>query len=348
MKDILITSLETITAFDVVTGAYKFTLDELQSASIAQTEEKTDLTGKGGRKLSSLKRNKAVTISGNNGIVSGGLLELQTGGKFENKATEVMWTDAGLSVNGSHKATTSFTAVGATGKEIAGLYIRNNDGTLGAALEQVASAGSVASGKFAYDPSTKEITLYSDVEEGKELVAYYNRNITADVLDNKSDNYSGKCTLYIDAIGEDKCANIYHLQFFIPKADFNGEFTFEMGDNQTVQAFEAEALSGACGAGGTLWTYTVFGDEEDDVRVLESISVTTAPTDTTYSVGETFDPAGMVVKATYSDSDTPVTLNTGSYTYTPNGALEETDTAIYISYTENGVTKTTSTPITVS
>ena len=34
INDITITSLETITAFDIVTGNYKFTLDELQTASL--------------------------------------------------------------------------------------------------------------------------------------------------------------------------------------------------------------------------------------------------------------------------------------------------------------------------
>ena len=75
INDITITSLETINAFDIVTGAYKFTLDELQNATIAQTQERVDITGKQGRKLSSLKRNKAVTISGANGMISGGLLD---------------------------------------------------------------------------------------------------------------------------------------------------------------------------------------------------------------------------------------------------------------------------------
>lgn len=56
INDITITSLETINAFDIVTGAYKFTLDELQNATIAQTQEKTDITGKQGRKLNSLKK----------------------------------------------------------------------------------------------------------------------------------------------------------------------------------------------------------------------------------------------------------------------------------------------------
>lgn len=259
INDITITSLETITAFDIVTGNYKFTLDELQTASLAQSQESTEVTGKAGRKLAKLKRNKAVTVSGTNGLVSGGLLEMQTGGKFENKATEVLWTDY-LTVKSS-AANTQWKAVGTTGAEIEALYIRNADGTLGDELEQAAAA---AAGKFTYDPSTKALGFHTDVADGSEVVVYYKRKIVADVLENESDSYSAKCALYIDALGEDKCANVYRIQFFIPKADFSGEFSFEMGDNQTVHAFEAEALAGACGAGGQLWTYTIFGANTAD------------------------------------------------------------------------------------
>lgn len=260
INDITITSLEVITAFDIATGNYKFTLDELQSATIANSQEQTEITGKQGRKLASLKKNKAVTISGTNGLVSGGLLELQTGGTFEKKATEVLWTDY-LTVN-SNAATTSYKAVGTTGNEIDAIYVKNNDGTLGEALEQDAT---VAAGKFTYAPATKSLAFNEgDIEDGAEIVVYYKRKIQADVLENMSDTYSGKCALYIDALAEDKCANVYRIQFFIPKADFNGEFSFEMGDNQTVHAFEAEALSGACGATAALWTYTIFGVNTED------------------------------------------------------------------------------------
>lgn len=259
INDITITSLETINAFDIATGAYKFTLDELQNATIAQTEEKSEITGKHGRKLANLKRNKAVTISGTNGMVSGGLLEMQTGSNFQNKTTEVLWTDY-LTVN-SKAATTSYKAIGTTGAEIEALYVKNSDGTLGDPMEQAATA---AAGKFTYDPTSKALG-FQDVTDGTEIVVYYKRKITADVLDNDSETYSGKCALYIDALGEDKCANVYRLQFFIPKADFNGEFSLEMGENQTVHSFDAEALAGACGAGASLWTYTIFGANVADV-----------------------------------------------------------------------------------
>ncbi len=260
MKDLIITSLETITAFDPASGAYLFTLDELQNASIANTEEKVDITGKQGRKLSSLKRNKGVTISGANGLLSGGLMELQSGGTFENKATNVMWADY-LSVSGN-KATTSFKAVGTAGAEIKGLYVRNADGTLGDELTQ---ADTAAAGKFAYAPATKTLT-FNSLADGTEIVAYYERKITADVLVNESDKYSKKAMLYIDAIGEDRCANVYRIQFFVPKADFNGEYSIDLGDDQVVQNFEAEALAGACGVAGVLWTYTVFGENAEDAE----------------------------------------------------------------------------------
>lgn len=264
--DISITSLETITAFSVGDNVqYLFTLDELQNTTISQTQEKTDITGKQGRKLNSLKRNKAVTISGTNGLISGGLLEMQTGGKFENKPTEVLWTDY-LTVN-ENKAKTSHTAIGTAGTEIDGLYIHKPDGTLGDKLEQIAT-GNASEGKFKYTASTGELA-FSGITDGTEIVVFYKRKINASVLANMSDKYSGKATLYIDAIGEDKCSNVYRIQILIPKADFNGEFSFEMGDNQSVHNFEAESLAGSsCGLGsaGQLWTYTIFGVDEKDYK----------------------------------------------------------------------------------
>ena len=260
MVDIVITSLETITAFDITTGSYLFTLDELQSASIAQGQEKVDITGKQGRKISSLKRNKTVTVSGANGMLSSGLVEMQTGGKFENKATEVSWVDF-LTVDASHEAATNYKAIGTAGAEITELYILETVGTVRQSLEQAATA---AAGKFAYDPSTKKLTFHTDVPEGAQIAVYYKRKITADVLSNESDKYSKKCELFIDCVGEDKCANVYHVQFHIPKADFNGEFTLEFGGDQSVHNFEAEGLAGACGAGGMLWDMIIFGQNADD------------------------------------------------------------------------------------
>lgn len=81
------------------------------------------------------------------------------------------------------------------------------------------------------------------------------------------------------------------------------------------------------------------------VRVLDHIAITTAPTKTAYKYGETFAPAGMVVTAYYTDEASRAVTG---YTYSPTGALKLSDTTITVSYTEGGVTKTTTQAITVA
>lgn len=260
INDITVTSLDTIDMFDNA-DAFICTLDELQNAKIANTQDKTDITGKGGRKLNSLKKNKAVVVSGTNGMVSSGLLEIQTGGTFKNTDTApVLWREY-LTIN-SNAATTAYKAVGTTGNEIEAVYIKNADGTIKETLTQDATA---SKGKFTYTPNTKALAFNNgDYNDGTEILVYYTRKIKASVLENTSDVYSKKCKLYINATGEDKCNNLYRIQFFIPRADFSGNFDFELGDNQTVHAFEAESLAGVCGTSGAFWTYTIFGANEGD------------------------------------------------------------------------------------
>ena len=80
-------------------------------------------------------------------------------------------------------------------------------------------------------------------------------------------------------------------------------------------------------------------------KTLTSIAVTTPPTKTTYTAGETFDPAGMVVTATYSDD---TTKEVTGYTFTPDAALTTNDARITISYTKGEDTKTATQAITVN
>lgn len=254
IPDLAITSLETITAFDITTGAYKWTLDELQNATIEQSEDATEITGRGGRRLATLKRNKVVTISATNGLISTGLLQEQTGSTMSNKTTTVQWVDYLVVKSGA--ATTTWKAAGTSGAEIEALYLRNTDGTLGTKLTQDST---VATGKFTYAPNTKALAFHTDILENTEIAVFYKRSIVADVIANDSGAYAGKAALYIDALAEDTCANLYRVQFYIPKADFNGNFSIELGGDQAVHSFEATALAGSCGSNGALWTFTVFG-----------------------------------------------------------------------------------------
>ena len=80
-------------------------------------------------------------------------------------------------------------------------------------------------------------------------------------------------------------------------------------------------------------------------KTLDSIAVTAAPTKTTYTAGENFDPNGMVVTATYNDGSTAAVT---TYTVTDGNSLTAGKTSITISYTEGGVAKTCTQAITVN
>lgn len=77
---------------------------------------------------------------------------------------------------------------------------------------------------------------------------------------------------------------------------------------------------------------------------LESISIVAPPDRVRYQVGERFDPAGMEIRAVYSNG--AVATATG-WLCTPSGELTEGDAKITVQYTEQGVTRTAEQPIKV-
>ena len=84
-------------------------------------------------------------------------------------------------------------------------------------------------------------------------------------------------------------------------------------------------------------------------KTLSSISVSTAPTKTTYTAGETFDPTGLVIRRNYSDStyDTYTYANhTSEFTFSPTTSTALTTSNVSVSITYGG--KSTSQAITVN
>lgn len=78
---------------------------------------------------------------------------------------------------------------------------------------------------------------------------------------------------------------------------------------------------------------------------LVSIAVTTPPAKTVYEYGDSFQSAGMVVTATYSDGASAVVSN---YSISPTTFTSVGSQSVTISYTEHGVTKTSTTAVTVN
>lgn len=251
-----LTSIELIHGYNNA-GECEFILDEVSDTTISNTEDKVDITGKGGRKIGSLKRNKAVNVKGTNGVLVGGLLRNQTGGDItdaEGEDTKVRIAET-LVVTGD-KAVTSQKAVGTAGNEILTLNVKVGD-SLGKGYTQNASA---AAGKFAYAPATMEITFAAgEISDGTEIIVFYDAEMTARKVTNPSDTYSKKLKVYMDCMATDTCDNLYRIQFVFPRADFTGNFDLTLGDNPATHAFEFDSIAGTCGQQGILWDCIVFG-----------------------------------------------------------------------------------------
>ena len=91
--------------------------------------------------------------------------------------------------------------------------------------------------------------------------------------------------------------------------------------------------------------YVKQGGSSASDKTLSSISVT-APTKTTYTVGETFDETGMVVTATYSDNST-ADVTTSATVSSPDMTTAGNKT-VTVSYTEDDITTTDTFSITVN
>ena len=84
-------------------------------------------------------------------------------------------------------------------------------------------------------------------------------------------------------------------------------------------------------------------------RVLTGLSITTQPAKTSYYKGDTLDLTGMVVTATFSSGASEDVTSGCSFSPAADSALSSYGTVtITASYTENGVTKTTTTNVTVT
>ena len=91
-------------------------------------------------------------------------------------------------------------------------------------------------------------------------------------------------------------------------------------------------------------TFNMVGGGAGGGIKLVAIDITKAPNKVNYRPGQTFDPAGMEVTATYSNG---ATLLATGWTYSPNGALAEGTQSVTIVYTEGGVSAQASQAITV-
>ena len=128
------------------------------------------------------------------------------------------------------------------------------------------------------------------------------------------------------------------------KMSKQNEYTYTYSYNTTTASGEQKIIiSEACDLAGN-----VMESKEKSIyitTILTKIEVTTQPSKTTYIEGQNFDKTGMKVTATYNNGTTKEVTN---YTITDGNNLTVEKTSVTVGYTEDGITKTTTVPITVN
>lgn len=262
-----ITSYDQITGFDRTNGSLEMILDELNDFTLSHEEEKIDINGKGGRVISSLKKNKKVTGKGTNGMLSGGALAAMLGAEIEDGKHIIRYTDTvkvmtnNTATPATTTAVTTETAIGTIGNEIGTIYVRDaNNAYISGGKKLTQSTGAnLQAGEFSYNPTTKEITFFNgDVADGTEVIMFYDAEVEGKKISNNADNYSKTLQVFIDVTCQDGCDNLFHGQFIIERADFSGTFDIQGGSDPATQGFEFTSMPNLCTGKSDLWDFILF------------------------------------------------------------------------------------------
>lgn len=237
-----------ITGRDIATGKNKFILSDLKSLTISGNSDVVWADGQDGAHLVGFDVNKVATIEAENGSIDIGYLETQVGStlvKVEN-GNAVMLAET-LVVSGG-KAVTSHKASGVVGNEIGFAYPLDatSDPDRINAYTQAEAASETA---FAYDPTTRELTLPTGkfADGDKVYVEYFPTFASYEELDNDSDKFSETVSVYCDIWMTDLCSKKdIPAQLVMQSGKVSGEINYQMGSDAAVQNVSIEALQ-ACG-----------------------------------------------------------------------------------------------------
>ncbi len=152
--------------------------------------------------------------------------------------------------------------------------------------------------------------------------------------------------------------NAQELSAIIEGEGYSTTFTKLKPSNPQTTSFDVTVANGA----DATFTLTLKGSGSSNVRVddilvtvktagegggdtpptpaktLESVAVSGNPTKTSYTAGESFDPAGLTVTGTYSDESTAPITSGITWAYNPSQTLAENQTSIGVTATVSDIT----------
>lgn len=265
LESFIVTGIDSIYGYNVNSDTdLQFEITEPQSFSINNTQDNVDLTGKQGRVIGTLARNKGVTISGSNGLFDVGLLAANTG---EEATTGNGFYQYVEYIEKKNITVSTFTAVSTVpGNEVPQVTVYVGDTSV---VDKVLHQGATVSpGFYTYNPTTKRFVFDpTDITNGTMFRVIYNRYVNMTKVVNSAEVFGKTYHIIANCTGEDQCKNVKYIQFDIPYAKFDGNFNIEIGDSQSVQNFTARCEVDTCSIKnrGIFWTARFIDDGTPDV-----------------------------------------------------------------------------------
>ncbi|MDE6149360.1 MAG: hypothetical protein K2F81_04605 [Ruminococcus sp.] len=268
-NNLTITSHDKLSCFSRMTGKCKFELTEMQNVKVSNTEETKDIVGKGGKILKTLKQNKATTVSGTSGLISGGLMAAQTGSDETTGKVKIIQKEIISYATSGPESGAPYRFINGTPVDGKILDIRevSNNGSL--ILNNWVEGDTAGENTYSCSHSANQlyqITFPTNLKHSdvRNYAIYYYTEVDGSKISNQSDVHGD--TLYgeLDVTCSDTCDNEYHGKFIFPRLDFSGQFDIDMNGEQVVHAFEAKALADTCGnKDNTLWDFILYKDSNE-------------------------------------------------------------------------------------
>lgn len=239
-------------------------LSDCKTSSLENTVEMVYPTGGAGNVYigTGFAHSRHATLNVEVATFNTEVMALQNGTEIETKSHKITYYDV-IEV-GSGDIKTTHKAVGTAGEEISFVYILNSDGTYGETFEQ---AGSVAEGKFAYNPATRVIT-FNEGEgpvAGDRIACAYTWE-TADTAQKITLDVSGvPATVLVSAYGlaRDICTGELFPCVLEGQAQIDGNWNWDLSadGDPVVQSFNMEFVKPCLG--DKLYDFYIYTDEEE-------------------------------------------------------------------------------------
>lgn len=201
INDLIIDSIIKGVGFNMASGEYLFSVNQLQDATLSCTSEQNVKTDAKGTPIMSFDRAKSATLTANNALLNLGLLANQMGTekevasdthKIETPCFETITVQEGV---------TDYTLKHMPKQDITKIFTLNGDDTEGTAYD---SATAAADDKFVYASGT--ITVPTNSAPGTQYIVFYDYDATEAVsVTNSAKNFPKNFKFVMSVLCAEPC-----------------------------------------------------------------------------------------------------------------------------------------------